>query len=214
MKRITKKQSLPARTFANSLINKIRIALKDKYRFDVRLVGSAKWNTIIKTKDELWDVDYQILLSNKSKQYKDNKFDNPTKIKEDFFNCFNVLFSKKNGFEVHNSTTAITIINNNSGYSFDFVIIKDGNQIIRRNNNDGSGKNIYTWNTLSKYNLIYETFKKLTPKEKQDLIENHILPRKEKEKRKFDNNPTKKSSYVIFIEEVSSYVIRKRNNKL
>lgn len=212
MKRITRKQSLPARRFADNLIKKIRNALKEDYRFDVRLVGSAKWNTILKIENELWDVDYQILLSNKSKEFKNNQFNDPTKIKEDFFNCFSSLFTKKNGFIVQNSTTAITVINNNSGYSFDFVLIKNGNQIIRRNNNDGSGKNIYTWNTLPKYNLIYETFIKLVPKQKQDLIENHILRRKEKEKRKDKNDPTRKSSFVIFIEEVNNYVNRKRNN--
>ena len=209
MKRITKKESLDARQFADKLINGLRDALKDRYIFDVRLVGSAKWNTILKEEGRLWDVDYQILLSNNSKIYKDNQFSKPTKIKEAFFNYFNNYFNGRNGFRVENSTTAITVINKNSGYSFDFVIIKDKSQIIRRNNNDDSGRNIYTWNKLKKYNEAYDKFNNLSPSAKTDLIENHVLPRKIKEKNKRDNDSTKKSSCELFIEEVNNYVSRR-----
>ena len=181
MKRVTRKESLAARQFADKLIKGLRKELKDNYKFDVRLVGSAKWNTILKEDGKLWDVDYQIILSNNSREFKLNQFSKPTKIKEDFFNYFNNYFNGKSGFKVENSTTAITVINKNSGYSFDFVIIKDNNQIIRRNNNDGSGKNIYTWNKLKKYNEAYDKFNLLSSNEKTDLIENHILPRKKKE---------------------------------
>lgn len=209
MKRVTKKESSAARQFGDKLIKGLRKSLKGSYKFDVRLVGSAKWNTILKEDGKPWDVDYQILLSNNSKVYKDNQFSKPTKIKDDFFNYFNNYFNGENGFKVENSTTAITIINNNSGYSFDFVIIKDKNQIIRRNNNDGSGKNICTWNKLKKYNEAYTKFGLLSASEKKDLIENHILPRKKKEKLKHDNDPTKKSSCELFIEEVNNYVSRR-----
>lgn len=209
MERVTKKESLAARQFANKLISILRDGLKEKYKFDVRLVGSAKWNTILKEPGKPWDVDYQILLTNNSRVFKENGFSKPTKIKEDFFNLFNQKFNNKNGFKIENSTTAITVINRNSNYSFDFVIIKDGNQIIRRNNNDGSGKNIYTWNKLPKYSDAYTKFNGLSPERKQDLIENHILPRKKKEKNKHENDPTKKSSFEVFIEEVNNYVSRK-----
>lgn len=209
IKRVTRKESLPARQFADRLIKRLHRGLKNSYKFEVRLVGSAKWNTILKVGKKLWDIDYQILLSNNSNAYKENKFSKPTKIKEDFFNFFNNYFSGKNGFVVQNSTTAITIISNNNGYSFDFVIIKDKNQIIRRNNNDGSGKNIYSWNELKKYNPAYDKFNSLSPSAKEDLIENYILPRKKKEKSKSENDPTKRSSCEVFIEEVNNYVARK-----
>lgn len=209
MKRVTKKESFAARQFGDKLIEALRDGLKDLYIFDDRLVGSAKWNTILKEDGKPWDIDYQILLSNNSKVYKDNEFNNPTKIKEDFFNYFNKYFNGKNGFKVENSTTAVTVINKNSGYSFDFVIIKDKSQIIRRNNNDGSGRNIYTWNKLKKYNQAYDKFNSLSPNEKTDLIENHILPRKKKEKVKHDNDPTKRSSCELFIEEVNNYDFRR-----
>ena len=204
MKRVTKKESAIARQYGDSLIKKLREGLKTHYKFDSRIVGSVKWNTILKEDGKPWDVDYQILLSNNSREYKENGFNKPTKIKEDFFNFFNNYFDGKNGFRVENSTTAVTIVNRNSGYSFDFVIIKDKNQIIRRNNNDGSGRNIYTWNQLKKYNAAYDKFNSLSPNEKTDLIENHILPRKKKEKSKRDNDPTKRSSCELFIEEVNN----------
>lgn len=209
MKRVTKKESLAARQFADKLIKGLREELRDKYVFDVRLVGSAKWNTILKEEGKLWDVDYQILLSNNSRVYKENGFNKPTRIKEDFFNYFNVYFNSRNGFKVENSTTAITVINKNSGYSFDFVIIKDKSQIIRRNNNDASGRNTYTWNKLKKYNKAYDKFNQLPPSSKTDLIENHVLPRKKKEKLKRDNDPSKRSSCELFIEEVNNYASRR-----
>ena len=208
MKRVTKKESSAARQFGDNLIKDLHRAMRNQYIFDVRLVGSAQWNTILKEPGKPWDVDYQILLSNNSKAFKDNQFNNPTKIKEDFFNYFNNLFKNKNGFKVENSTTAVTIINKNSGYSFDFVIIKERSQIIRRNNNNGSGRNIYTWNTLKKYNEAYTLFNMLSPEDKQTLIEEYILPRKKKEKAKNDNDPTKRSSCEVFIEEVNNRVSR------
>lgn len=206
MKRVTKKESALARQFGDKLIKKLRDGLKDHYKFDVRLVGSARWNIILKEEGKMWDVDYQILLSNNSKEYKENSFSKPTKIKEDFFNYFNNYFNSRNGFRVENSTTAITILNKNNGYSFDFVIIKDKNQIIRRNNSDATGRNSFTWNKLKKYNEAYNKFNSLSPTNKNDLIENYILPRKKKEKAKHDNDPTKRSSCELFIEEVNNYV--------
>lgn len=208
MKRVTRKESSAARQFGDELIKDLHQAMKKQYIFDVRLVGSARWNTILKEPGKPWDIDYQILLSNNSKVYKDNQFNNPTKIKEDFFNYFNNRFKNKNGFKVENSTTAVTVINKNSGYSFDFVIIKDKSQIIRRNNN-GSGRNIFTWNMLKEYNEAYSLFNSLSSEDKQVLIEAYILPRKKKEKIKNDNDPTKRSSCEVFIEEVNNHVVRR-----
>lgn len=212
MKRITKKMSKPAREFAASIFEDLHKTMKKKYRFDIRVVGSIKWNTALKMDDEIWDLDYQILLTNNSKLYKTNKLNDPTAIKNDFFNYFNDRFNKKNGFVVQNSTTAITLINNNSGYSFDFVIIKDKEQIIRRNNKRGSTINEFTWSSLPKYNKAYTKFNNLSSSQKTDLIENHILPRKVFEKLKQDNDPTKKSSCELFVEEVNNYVARGCNN--
>ena len=213
MKRVTKKQSSSARMYAKEIINSLHNELRDKYTFAERLVGSAKWNTILKDDNSFWDIDYQFLLTCNSKEYLKNKLKNATKIKNDFFNCLNEKFKNDKNFKVENSTTAITLINLKEKYSYDFVIIKlfpENKEIIRRNNKKNSSINEFTWNQLPKCNDAYKEFNKLSFFEKQDLIENHILPKKKIEKQKNDNDATKKSSCEIFMEEVNNYV-RKRN---
>lgn len=213
MERVTKKQSSEARKFAMKIINYLHNELSDKYIFAVRLVGSAKWNTILKDMNGFWDIDYQFLLTDNSKEYLKNKLENATNIKNDFFNCLNERFKNDKNFKVENSTTAITLINLKDKYSYDFAIIKlfpKNKEIIRRNNKKNSSINEFTWNQLPKCNDAYKEFNKLSFFEKQDLIENHILPRKKIEKQKNGNDATKKSSCEIFMEEVNNYV-RKRN---
>lgn len=209
MERVTKKQSSSARMYAKKIINYLHNELRDKYIFAERLVGSAKWNTILKVKNGFWDIDYQFLLTKKSKEYLNNKLKNATKIKNDFFNCLNEKYKNNKNFKVENSTTAITLINLKDKYSYDFVIIRlfpENKEIIRRNNKKNSSINEFTWNQLPKCNNAYQEFNKLSPSQKQDLIENHILPKKKIEKQKNDNDTTKKSSCEIFIEEVNNYV--------
>lgn len=215
MERVTRKQSSKARQYVHELLDELHHSMKDKYRFTCKLVGSAAWNTILKDEDGMWDLDYQILLTSKSKEYKDNGLSNPTNIKLDFFNYFNDLYKDNSNVDVQNSTTAITIINKANKYSVDLVIIKlypDNHEIIRRNNKDGSGVNEFTWNELPKFNEAYEKFNNLSPKAKKDLIENHILPRKEKEKAKPENDSTKISSSQAFVVEVNNYVSSGKNN--
>ena len=214
MKRVTKKQSSKARVFAKKVLNTFHNKLRNKYIFAERLVGSAKWNTILKDDKGFWDIDYQLLLTKNSKEYKNNELKNPTKIKNDFFNCLNEVYKDDKNFKVENSTTAVTLINLKDKYSYDFVIIRlfpENKEIIRRDNDRNSSVNKYTWNQLPKANDAYKKIAKLSPQEKQDLIENHVLPRKVKEKSKQENDPTKKSSYEAFIEEVNNYVRRKNN---
>lgn len=130
----------------------------------------------------------------------------------DFFNCLNEAFKNNKNFRVENSTTAVTLINLRDKYSYDFVIIRlfpQNKEIIRRNNKRNSSINEFTWNQLPKFNDAYKKLDKLSLFEKQDLIENYVLPRKVIEKRKSDNNPSKKSSCEVFIEEVNNYVRRK-----
>ena len=211
MKRVTKKESRSARIFALNILNILRSELHNKYTFADRLVGSVIWNIVIKDKDGFWDLDYQILLTKNSKEYKNNKLNNPTQIKNDFFNCISELFRDKKGFKVENSTTAITLINYNEKYSIDFVVIRlypNNHEIIRRNNKENSSINEFTWNELPNFNDAYKRFYDLPANNKQDLIENHILPRKVTEKLKQDNEPTKRSSSEVFIEEVNNYVAR------
>lgn len=213
MERVTKKQSSEAREFAKEVMNYLHNELSDKYTFAERLVGSAQWNTILKDNNGFWDIDYQLLLTSNSEEYLKNGLKNATKIKNDFFNCLNEVFRNNRNFRVENSSTAVTLINLKDKYSYDFVIIRlfpENKEIIRRNNKRNSSINEFTWNQLPKFNDAYKKLDKLSPMKKQDLIENHILPRKIIEKQKNENDPTKKSSCEVFIEEVNNYV-RKRN---
>ena len=215
MKRVTKKQGSQARNFANKLLKELQKELKIKYKFTTKLVGSAKYNTILKDEDGWFDVDYQIILTKNSKEYKKNCLSNSTGIKEDFFNFFNEKYKNNKCFKVENSTTAITLIDYSHKFSFDFVIIKlypDNNEIIRRNNKCNSTKNEYTWNKLSDLNDAYSIFNDMNSTDKIELIEEYILPRKIKEKKKFDNDQTKRTSVEVFIEEVNNYEFRRKNN--
>ena len=212
MDRVTRNESSEARCSANEIIKYLHEKLSYKYIFTQRIVGSAVYNTIIRDKDGYFDVDYQLLLTSNSPEYKKNGLKHATNIKNDFFNCLNEMFKNNKNFRVENSTTAITLINLTYKYSIDFVIIRlfpKNNEIIRRNNKVNSSKNEYTWNPLREYNAAYKKFHNLSNKDKKYLIENIVLPRKVKEKAKNDNDPTKRSSCELFIEEVNNYVARK-----
>ena len=113
------------------------------------MVGSAKWNIVLKDNDGFYDLDYQLLLTKNSKKIKnyDKKVEKKTEatmIKEDFFNYMNDKYSDREKYELQNSTTAITFINKKAKFSIDFVLIKslpDNNQIIRRDNLKENPKN-------------------------------------------------------------------------
>lgn len=208
-KRITKKQCSKARQRANAILNDVQRILKDKYKFAKRLVGSRAWGTMIEDVKGEYDLDYQILLSKNSPVYKKNKaFPNPTEIKNEFISAFTKCLNEKENIE--NSTTAITLINKDGKpYHIDFVIIKtlpENNFIIRRNNKgEIPHHNEFTWNELPKWKEAYSYFRSLTPKEKQYLIENIIIPKKQKEKEKAENDPSKISSSALFVREVNNY---------
>lgn len=207
-KRVSKKECRVARQRALKLLKNIQKELSKKYKFAIKLVGSGKWGTMVKDEKGHYDLDYQILLTKNSKEYKNNKLKYATQIKQDFINAFNKHISKNERIE--NSTTAITLTNTN-GHHFhiDFVIIKllpENNEIIRRNNKKETPSiNEFAWNELPKLNDAYTKFKKLSSNERRDLIENHIIPAKCKEKSKNDNDETKISSAQVFVREVNNY---------
>lgn len=208
-KRVTRKKCSIARQRANTLLNDVQKKVKDKYRFDKRLVGSGAWGTMIEDDKGEYDLDYQILLSKNSPVYKKNKaFPHPTEIKNDFISAFDKCLNGKERIE--NSTTAITLTNKDGKpYHIDFVIIKtlpENNLIIRRNNpKETPQHNEFTWNELPKWKEAYSYFRSLTPKEKQHLIENIIIPKKQKEKEKAENDSSKISSSALFVREVNNY---------
>lgn len=211
--RVSKKECKVARQRALKLLNVVQQELSKKYKFSYRLVGSGKWGTMVKDERGHYDLDYQILLTKNSKEYKINQLKNATLIKQDFIGEFNKHISKNE--KIENSTTAITLINiNGHNFHIDFVIIKlfpENNQIIRRNNKkETPSKNEFTWNELSQLNEAYIKFKYLSSNDKRDLIENYIIPEKCKEKGKSDNDETKISSAQVFVREINNYVGIKR----
>ena len=208
-KRISKKQSSIARQRATKIIHDVQRLLKSKYKFSPRLVGSGAWGTMIEDENGEYDLDYQLLLTVNSPVYKQSgEFPTPTEIKQDFLSAFEQ--AKKGQETFQNSTTAITLINKDSKpYHIDFVIIKtfpDNDLIIRRNNKaETPSKNEFTWNELPQWNEAYDFFRDLSPKEKQHLIENIIIPKKQIEKAKPENDPSKISSSALFVREVNNY---------
>ena len=86
-------------------------------------------------------------------------------------------------------------------------------QIIRRNNKAQSSINEYTWNQIPNLNKAYQLFNALDPLEKKYLIEEIIIPMKQKEKAKKENNPTRVSSCALFIREVNNYYANRRRNR-
>lgn len=209
-RRISKKHCRVARNRALKLIHDVRKELKNQYKFVNRLVGSGKWGTMIETK-EGYDLDYQLILTKNSRSFAKT----PTEIKNDFLHAFNHF--KKSGECIQNSTTAITLLNKtDQPFHIDFVIIRTfptNEEIIRRNNKKETPcYNEYTWNKLPKWNNAYEKFNKMTAKMKLDLIENHIIPAKIKEKNKNEADPSKLSSAQVFVREVNNYDTSRKNN--
>lgn len=215
-KRVTRKQCSNARQRANKLMQEVQKNLKNKYKFATRVVGSRIWGTMIEDSNGEYDLDYQILLSKNSPVCKKNQpLPNPTQIKNDFKAAFDKCLNRNE--IIQNSTTALTLINtDDKPYHIDFVIIRfipDNNEIIRRNNKRETPTiNEFTWNPLPKWKEAYTYFKKLPPDEKRYLIEDIIIPAKQEEKEKSENDATKISSSALFVREVNAYADRKRRH--
>ncbi len=207
--RVSRKECAIARQRAAAILKDVQKHLKDKYKFATRLVGSGAWGTMVKDENGEYDLDYQMLLSKNSPFYKENdRFPNPTQIKLDFISAFNKCLKAKEKTE--DSTTAITLINeDDKPYHIDFVIIKllpANSEIIRRNNKKETPSiNEYTWNQLPQWNEAYDYFKALSVKDKKHLIEDIIIPKKQEEKAKQENDETKISSAALFVREVNNY---------
>ena len=215
-KRLTRRKQKSIRNVAHNIINYLHKELKGSYVFTQRIVGSGALGTMLIDDNGDYDIDYQILLTRKSKL----DLSNATKIKNDFYEKLQSYKDKNHkDVKVENSTTAITYkcLSNGQNFHIDFVIIKtfpQNNQIIRRNiRKETITKNEFTWNTLPKYNEAYKIFRGWSNDKKAKFIE-HLLPMKIKEKEKNENDPTKISSSQLFIREVNNYDNKKWNIRL
>ena len=205
VKLITHKASSEARQRAHKLIGEVRKhqLISNHYKFFCKPIGSQKRRCIVQDKSGKYDLDFQIILTKKSK---DGDTD-PTTIKKAFLQAFTDC--RKNNEKVENSTTFITVrCSKNSGdfdasyekFSFDFVIIDiDESKRIRRN-----GTNRYTWVQLpSKNTYIYDRFNSLTVKQQRELLEEFLLPKIMKEKKK--DEAQRRATIDLFYIEVNDY---------
>ena len=208
VKLITRKASGEARQRAHKLISDVckHHLIKDHYKFFCRPIGSQTRRCIVQDNQGKYDLDFQIVLTAKSKDGDSN----PTKIKTDFWQAFTDC-SKQNE-KVEDSTTVITVRCSKSDkkynlayekFSFDFVIISiDETKRIRRN-----GQNKYTWVELpSRNSYIYERYHKLTCDQQRELMEENLLPKIIKEKEK--NESLRTPSIDLFYQEVNNYYQR------
>ena len=216
VKRLYRKQQKNIRNIANNIINFFHKELKGKYVFTQKIVGSGSLGTMLVDDNGDYDIDYQILLTNRSKI----DLSNATQIKNDFFNCLQSYKDKEHkNAKIENSTTSITYrcLGNGQNFHIDFVLIKTfpkNDLIIRRNiKKETKTKNEYTWNELPKYNEAYRIFKNWDNNKKVKFID-YLLPKKIKEKQKPENDPSKISSSQLFISEVYNYEHNKRNIRL
>ena len=211
MERLTRKKQKSIRNVAHNIINFWHNELKDKYTFTQRIVGSGALGTMIIDDNGDYDIDYQILLTRKSK----NDLSNATEIKKQFYETLQSYKDKNHkNVDIKNKTTAITYkcLGNGQNFHIDFVFIKtypQNNLIIRRNiRKETITKEEFTWNELPKNNDAYKIFKGWSNDRKMQFID-YLIPKKIEEKRKDENDPTKISSSQLFIREVHNFENRK-----
>jgi len=198
--RVSKTNSQISRKRSEKIISDLKTILNDTYKFEFRLVGSAKRNTIVQDRNGWYDLDYQLLLTHNSKESLSADV-----VKPIFLSAFDRV--KNRNERVENSTTAITVIDNEHNYSIDFVILKilkDPSLILRRSNHPvNPSMNRYIWNQLPQVNNAYIKFDEMSDEQKQDICDNYIIPRKCSEKMKDES--IRISSLRIFVEEVNNY---------
>ena len=201
-KLVTKKASSEARQRADRIIHDVRKLLGKEYIFFCRPIGSQTRRCIVQNKNGKYDLDYQIVLTQKSKRDLD-----PTSIKKRFLWAFTSVRNKNE--KVEDSTTVITVrCSKEEGrfntktekFSFDFVIISpDETCRIRRN-----GNNQYTWVQLpTKHTDIYERYNALAVAHQRDLLEKYVLPKIIREKQKDESQ--RRATIDIFLEGVNNY---------
>ncbi len=208
IKVVSKRERKIANARSLKIVRDVQKYLSQNYKINPRLVGSAKYNAVICDKNGVYDMDYQLILTNNCKC---DKFD-ANKIRKDFLNAFNAI--KNTNEKVENSTSVITVrVSNDKGkfsaenemFSFDFAIIienKEGSFITRRDVN-----NHYVWNELpSKNSYIYDKYYALSYANQKVIID-RVIERKiiEKGKPKDKRIP----SSVLFMEEVNKFGGRK-----
>lgn len=211
--RVNRRQRIHATQRAYSILDKVQKKLRPTYIVDRKLVGSAKYNTIVRDENGKYDLDFQLILTHNSK---DNLNDTENMHKvfyETFYSCIKEIFdNNKNEMAiVENSTSVITIrIFNNKDkdnkelFSFDFAILRkvesnaiEQYEILRK------GEKAHIWEKLPiKNKKFYEKFYSLDKKIQNKIISNVVKIKIEEMKK-----PVKcrKKSMYIFIDAINSF---------
>lgn len=209
--RVTRREQKIARSRANSLLVSVRRDLRQHYRMEFRIAGSGCWGTMVKDPNGDYDLDYQIILTHNSPDFKNKENEDewdPGIIKKNFMEAFENNAGHGEKFE--NSTTAITLKNDaeeGKHFSIDFVIMfrnsENGMYVIRRSKNSSKGSSeTYVWNQLRyRFGDLYKDFRTMNPDEKRKIVDAAIR-KKCIEKRKPDGKP----SCAILLEEIENYV--------
>ena len=198
---VSVKQQGCARRTANSVFTELHRALGDEYRFRCVLVGSGKKGTVIRDAKGNFDLDYQLILTHNSKVCAERGRFDPTETKQRFMGEIQKILKSS---RLEDSTTAITLNDEDSDFSIDFVII-DGTddekwKIIRRNNKNS--KNEYTWNEMPYAKGCSEYYSSLEDQERSELSK-RIIDAKTKDKMLPENKRT--GSYILTIQAIKEH---------
>lgn len=193
IKRATKKNTRIALEKVESILKTVRSGLRRKgYRFEVKVVGSKAFNTILISDNEYYDIDVRILLTNNTKE------DDAQKIFQDFYEAFMLLKTENLSIARGKQTIRCYCYDKKRLlFTLEFVILK-GDKIIREN----TRKNVMQWHNIKlRYEEAYSFFDNLQSDEKQKFIEEFVLPLKIK----YREAQSEKSSISIFLEAMNYY---------
>lgn len=197
-------ESRKARNFFNNVFkNEILKDLKKcGFNAELKLVGSIKRNTCLVFEDKKFDVDYQIIIKDKSH---DQIY--ATEVEKHLFKLITSIRDTYNSsnnnceLKVEDSTSAYTIKRKckKAEYSYDVAIISSDEFIIRR---DKKNNNEYVWEKL-KYGELYEKWK--TYRNNYEKIKILDIFLKKKIENRNSNNQNKKHSSSLLLEAINEY---------
>ena len=225
-KLLTKKETKSARTEFHKIKNDVAKLLKEKYDFIIKDSGSNEYNFNIRNNIGQYDLDYLMILTEKSKSqyYKDNS----TEIRREIFQAFQDVVKKEeyNSYKTEQSTSVITLIkieNYTRTWSYDICIAKEISnnkkhtmqKIVRNsigNNNDGG--NAYTWNELGPIDKSEKWFQRLMGEERKKEKQKIIERKRESKKIGDKNHPNYKTTSQILSDLYNESQQSKNNQKI
>ena len=84
---VTKRERKVAKARALKIVRDLQEYLLPEYKIDPKLVGSGRYNAVVCDEKGVYDMDYQLILTNNCKC----KTFNANVIRKDFLNAFNKI---------------------------------------------------------------------------------------------------------------------------